>query len=80
MTLVLEGGREVRDSPIGGEGLFAVRLRRTTVPRYRFEVRQRRRHHGAADPYRFPPPSVAHLHLIGEGTHRRLWDVLGARP
>jgi 1,4-alpha-glucan branching enzyme len=31
------------------------------------------------DPYRFPPVlGEVDLHLIHEGTHRRLWDVLGA--
>ena len=33
------------------------------------------------DPYRFwPTLGPLDLHLMGEGTHRRLWDVLGARP
>jgi 1,4-alpha-glucan branching enzyme len=33
------------------------------------------------DPYRFTPTlGELDLHLISEGTHRRLWDVLGARP
>ncbi|HEU4628319.1 MAG TPA: 1,4-alpha-glucan branching protein GlgB [Gemmatimonadaceae bacterium] len=33
------------------------------------------------DPYRFPPTvGELDLHLFGEGTHRRLWRVLGAHP
>ncbi|MGH9139238.1 MAG: 1,4-alpha-glucan branching protein GlgB [Acidimicrobiales bacterium] len=33
------------------------------------------------DPYRFwPTVGDVDLHLIGEGSHRRLWEVLGARP
>ena len=33
------------------------------------------------DPYRFwPTLGEVDLHLIGEGRHERLWDVLGARP
>ncbi len=33
------------------------------------------------DPYRFwPTLGEIDLHLVGEGTHRRLWAVLGARP
>jgi 1,4-alpha-glucan branching enzyme len=33
------------------------------------------------DPYAFPPTvSDFDLYLIGEGTHLRLWDVLGAHP
>ena len=32
------------------------------------------------DPYRFQPTlGDLDLHLIGEGTHKRLWDALGAR-
>jgi 1,4-alpha-glucan branching enzyme len=32
------------------------------------------------DPYRFEPTlGELDLHLIGEGTHKRLWDALGAR-
>ena len=31
------------------------------------------------DPYRYPPSlGELDLHLIGEGRHERLWDVLGA--
>jgi 1,4-alpha-glucan branching enzyme len=33
------------------------------------------------DPYRFwPTVGDLDLHLFGEGRHRRLWEVLGARP
>ncbi len=33
------------------------------------------------DPYRFPPSlGEVDLHLIGEGTHEQLYDVLGAHP
>ena len=33
------------------------------------------------DPYRFTPTlGEVDLHLIGEGTHERLYDVLGAHP
>ncbi len=33
------------------------------------------------DPYRFPPVlSEFDLHLLGEGTHRRIYDKLGAHP
>ncbi len=34
-----------------------------------------------SDAYRFSPTlGELDLHLFGEGTHRRLWDVLGAHP
>ena len=33
------------------------------------------------DPYAFLPTLGEHdLHFVGEGTHRRLWDRLGAHP
>src|ERR1700704_3176854 len=33
------------------------------------------------DPYRFPPVlSDFDLHLLGEGTHQRIYDKLGAHP
>ena len=58
-----------------------MRLRRTTVPGYRFDVSRGGAVHPAGDPYRFAPTiGQLDLHLIGEGTHRRLWDALGARP
>jgi 1,4-alpha-glucan branching enzyme len=81
VTLVVEGGREVAMRPVGDDGLFAVRLRRTTAPRYRFRVTHAGGSFEAGDPYRFGPTiGELDLHLIGEGTHRRLWDALGARP
>ena len=81
VTLVLADGRERELRPIGDQGLFAVRLRRTTVPGYRFDVSRGGVVHPAGDPYRFAPTiGPLDLHLIGEGTHRRLWDALGARP
>jgi 1,4-alpha-glucan branching enzyme len=82
VTLLLDGGRRVAMRAVGGgQGLFAARLRRTTVPRYWFEVARDDATYTAADPYRFGPTiGELDLHLIGEGTHRRLWEALGARP
>jgi 1,4-alpha-glucan branching enzyme len=65
------------------EGLFAC-----TLPKAKFPVRYRLRFHFAdgatwerGDPYRFPPTlGDMDLHLFNEGTHRRLWDKLGANP
>jgi 1,4-alpha-glucan branching enzyme len=64
-------------------GLFACFL-----PGRRLPLRYRLRFHFADgrswerdDPYRFLPTlGELDLHLIAEGTHRRLWEVLGARP
>ncbi len=62
-------------------------LWRCFVPRVRTTERYTLRFHfadgrevDAHDPYRFPPTLGAmDLHLLGEGTHLRLWDVLGAQ-
>ncbi|MEV8634020.1 1,4-alpha-glucan branching protein GlgB [Streptosporangium sp. NPDC051023] len=63
-------------------GVFAVTLAGLDkVPDYRFRVT----YAGAepyemADPYRhWPTLGEVDLHLIGEGRHERLWEVLGAR-
>ncbi|HVN38427.1 MAG TPA: 1,4-alpha-glucan branching protein GlgB [Myxococcota bacterium] len=64
-------------------GLFACFL-----PGRRPPLRYRLRFHFADgrswqrdDPYRFLPTlGELDLHLIAEGTHRRLWEALGARP
>jgi 1,4-alpha-glucan branching enzyme len=54
--------------------------------RFPFRYRLRFRFPGDAihereDPYRFPP-SLGDMdaHLFNEGTHRRLWEVMGAHP
>lgn len=52
------------------------------IPAYRLRVK----YEGsdpveAGDPYRhWPTLGEVDLHLIGEGRHERLWEVLGARP
>ncbi len=66
-----------------GSGLFAVFLEGASLPldyRLRFRFGS-----GAAwergDPYRFLPTlGDVDLHLFSEGTHRRLWEALGAHP
>jgi len=63
-------------------GIFEGRLPTKTVPEYSLEV-----HYpdgnvfNLKDPYAFLPTLGEHdLHFVGEGTHRRLWDRLGAHP
>jgi 1,4-alpha-glucan branching enzyme len=64
-----------------GDGLFAAFLPGATLPlayRLRFQFAD-----GASwerdDPYRFlPTVGEVDLHLFNEGTHRRLWETLGA--
>jgi 1,4-alpha-glucan branching enzyme len=75
----------VRNEAIGMErvedGLFEC-----VLPKARFPLRYRLRFHFAdgaswerGDPYRFGPMlGEVDRHLFNEGTHRRLWDKLGA--
>ena len=49
------------------------------IPDYRLEVTYGGTAYPADDPYRFLPTlGEMDLHLIGEGRHEQLWDVLGA--
>ncbi|MEK7326825.1 MAG: 1,4-alpha-glucan branching enzyme, partial [Chloroflexota bacterium] len=69
--------------PLGDTGVFTVFLPRMQLPlpyrvRFHFE-------NGSTwereDPYRFLPTlGDTDLHLFNEGTHRRLWQHLGAHP
>ncbi|MFN8110764.1 MAG: 1,4-alpha-glucan branching protein GlgB [Thermoleophilia bacterium] len=69
-----------RMSPVEGAGLFAVRLKLPDLPDYRLLVVRDGVEHEMDDPYRFLPTlGEVDLHLIGEGRHERLWEVLGAR-
>ena len=66
--------------PLGGGVFEAFVAKRASLPSYRVRFAFA----GGAtwerdDPYRFPPTlGEIDLHLFHEGTHRRLWDVLGA--
>ena len=75
-------GRAHPLGPLGG-GLFAAFIPGAALPlRYRLRFRfpdgnvwER------DDAYRFPPTlGDRDLHLFNEGTHRRLWEKLGAHP
>ncbi len=69
--------------PLGVRGTFGVLLKGKSLP-----LRYRLRFHFAGggvweqdDPYRFLPSlGEMDIYLISEGTHRRLWDVMGAHP
>jgi 1,4-alpha-glucan branching enzyme len=72
----------LRMQPLGG-GLFAGFLSGRTPPlRYRVRFHFPNRDTWERDdPYRFLPTlGDMDLHLLGEGTHRQLWRVLGAHP
>ncbi len=74
-------GSETRPMLALGAGVFAVYIPAAKVPlayRLRFAFAN-----GSTwereDPYRFLPSlGDLDLHLIGEGTHRKLWNVLGS--
>jgi 1,4-alpha-glucan branching enzyme len=80
---VLEHAEPVPMTQFGDTGVFAAFLPGHRLPiRYRFRFGAP----GGAtweqeDPYRFLP-SLGQVdeHLLSEGTHRRLWKVLGAHP
>jgi len=83
-SVLLDGARAVPMEPIG-DGLWAALVAAGTEPgtlRYRLRLTFP---DGNAwerdDPYRFGPTlGEMDLHLIREGTHERLYDVLGAHP
>ena len=62
-----------------GNGVFCGDLGRRR--KYHLRASDGRQVWDYEDPYRFGPVlGDLDLHLIGEGTHRRLWEALGAHP
>jgi 1,4-alpha-glucan branching enzyme len=61
-------------------GIWVALLPMAEVPDYRLEVAYADGHpHLQDDPYRYLPTlGELDLHLIGEGRHEQLWEVLGA--
>ena len=80
VVVVDEQGRET-ELPHGGEpGLFAGKVP-PDCRRYRLRVRFGEAEVEIEDAYRFPPVlSDFDLYLLGEGTHQRAYDKLGAHP
>jgi 1,4-alpha-glucan branching enzyme len=61
-------------------GLWEAEVPESDLPGYRLRFRTPAHEWEVDDPYRFLPTlGELDLHLIGEGTHRRLWERLGAR-
>ena len=77
--IVLPKGERIALEAIA-HGLFAVFLAGRKLPlQYRVEFRFREGTWERGDPYRFLPTlGDVDLHLFNEGTHRRLWQTLGA--
>ncbi|HEX2063474.1 MAG TPA: 1,4-alpha-glucan branching protein GlgB, partial [Acidimicrobiales bacterium] len=82
MRVVPEHGDAVPMESVHPAGLYEVQLRGAgeRAPGYRLEADYSDgTTYGYHDPYRhWPTLGDLDLHLIGQGTHRRLWDVLGA--
>ena len=77
ITVVSDGQRVALEHERAG--VFAGVLPLDVVPDYRLEVEYEDRTVHADDPYRFLPTlGELDLHLITEGRHERLWQVLGA--
>ncbi len=84
VAVVLPSGDSLALEQIDPRGLWAAWLpaeqaelayRLQVVEQVGGEARQ------IEDPYRFPPSlGEVDLYLLGEGTHWRLWESLGARP
>src|SRR5262249_22357356 len=84
VAVIPNGASEVAHdlTSIHGAGLWAGELPIDPWARYRLRITG---HDGrvwtADDPYRFPSTlSDYDLHLLGEGTHYRIYDKLGAHP
>jgi 1,4-alpha-glucan branching enzyme len=61
-------------------GLFQAEVPLSDLPGYRLRIRTASSEWEQDDPYRFMPTlGDMDLHLIGEGTHLRLWQRLGSR-
>ncbi len=73
-------GGVVRMKRVDDAGLFEGVVPVADLPGYRLRYRTANSEWEVDDPYRFLPTlGELDLHLIGEGTHYRLWERLGAR-
>jgi 1,4-alpha-glucan branching enzyme len=80
VAVVDEQGHASKLRRIHEAGLFAGPLPNGS-PRYHVRARYGEHMVELEDPYRFPPVlSDLDLYLLGEGTHLRLYDKLGAHP
>ncbi|MER6462174.1 1,4-alpha-glucan branching enzyme [Streptomyces sp. NPDC001288] len=75
-------GRDLRaDLHDDGDGFFSVLLPLSDVPVFRLLVEYEGTVQESEDAYRFLPTlGDLDLHLLGEGRHEQLWEVLGAHP
>ncbi len=79
-SVVVTWGEERVELDHEHEGVWVGVLPVTEVPGYRLEVAYGGEPTRLDDPYRFLPTlGEVDLHLINEGRHENLWEVLGAR-
>ncbi|MGH0029875.1 MAG: 1,4-alpha-glucan branching protein GlgB [Myxococcota bacterium] len=80
--LLREGSEPVAMDATEVPGLFEAFLPGVTSAAYRFRLAfPDGAHWECEDPYRFPSTlGDLDVHLFAEGTHRRLWEVLGSQP
>jgi 1,4-alpha-glucan branching enzyme len=82
MSCSVDGEDAKEMLPLGG-GMFGVFLPGRTLP-FRYQLVFHMPSGGAYerhDAYSFPPiVGEIDLYLFGEGTHRRIWEVMGAHP
>lgn len=79
VTVVTEAGRTPMEHEAHGVWVAVLEpLQPGHVPDYRLEVEYDADSVTVDDPYHYlPTVGEVDLHLIGEGRHERLWDVLG---
>lgn len=84
MWVEVIGGERIEADRIHPDGFFQAKLPGSTDrPIYRLEWEFSPSHHGclSADPYSFGPLlGEQDVYFLAEGTHRRLYEVLGAHP
>ncbi len=80
MSLVLDDGSRQAMTRLHSAGVFAADVKGAEAPPYRLEISYPDGQSFVVDdPYRFwPTLGDVDLHLLGEGRHERLWEVLGA--
>ncbi|MFJ4027260.1 1,4-alpha-glucan branching enzyme [Paenarthrobacter sp. NPDC089989] len=80
VTVVTEAGRTPMEHESNGVWVAVLEpLQAGHVPDYRLDVVYDAESVTIDDPYHYlPTVGEVDLHLIGEGRHERLWDVLGA--
>src|SRR5699024_10039649 len=62
------------------DGIWAVAFAADEVPDYRLQISYPDHEVTTDDPYRFLPTlGEMDQHLIAEGRHEKLWEVLGSR-